>query len=231
MPSPINEIVERQVRNWHVDQQRRPVEAYSVARPTVAISREYGAGGRVVGRQLADLLGFSFFDKELVDQIAAETNVAATVVQSVDEQRRTGIQLFLSELIREKSLSPGRYMTEMMRLVASIAAHGNAVVIGRGAALFLDPVTTVRVRLIAPLELRVRRVAETEHLSLEQAGQRVPEVDAERQLFVRRVLHGDATDPLQHELTINTGLASYEHTVQVIAAMVRARFPHLARAL
>lgn len=96
-------------------------------------------------------------------------------------------------------------------------------IVGRGAQYFLPPLCAVRVRLVAPLETRAKRVAERWNLSLEEARLKVEEVDRERAAFIRRIFKKDAGSPLNQDITINTGRINIETAVKIVLAVLQEK--------
>jgi cytidylate kinase len=81
----------------------------------------------------------------------------------------------------------------------------------------------LRVRVVAPLELRVQTLASEENLSLDQARARVKAADAERSAFIRHVFKKDAGSPLNHDIVINTGEISVESATQIVLGMLEKK--------
>src|ERR1051325_6702337 len=98
MSRSIEQLVDQQVLKWMAERQiadrassRPPPNgngAYVEHKPVVCISRECGAGGAQIGRQVAERLGFAFYAQEIVDEIAKQAHVRRKVVESLDERRR-----------------------------------------------------------------------------------------------------------------------------------------------
>ena len=85
----IEEMVDRQVKQWVLTTQQKtsaPVEPEKPA-PVITISREKGAEGSLIGKQVAEKLAFHFFDSVIIDHIAGSTKISKYVIQSVDEKR------------------------------------------------------------------------------------------------------------------------------------------------
>jgi len=109
-------------------------------------------------------------------------------------------------------------------VVLTLGRHGKGVIIGRGAQYILDPAQTLRVRAYAPLDVRVRRIAERDGIPVHEARARVLRVDAERAAFVRRHFNQEIADPNHYDLLCNTGSLSVEVCAEMVERAFRARF-------
>jgi cytidylate kinase len=90
-----------------------------------------------------------------------------------------------------------------VQTLLALAAHGECVVVGRGAAQILPPETTLRVRLIAPLNYRIAAWSNRLGISLEEAARQVEATNRERISFVREHFFKDPSDLHQYDLVLN----------------------------
>jgi cytidylate kinase len=97
-----------------------------------------------------------------------------------------------------------------MNAIGTIGKHGRAVIVGRGANFILPPEGIFRVRILAPLEMRVQNVARDFGVPVEEAKRRVLRTESARRAFVRKYFHADIADPVNYDLMINTGALSIE---------------------
>jgi cytidylate kinase len=105
-----------------------------------------------------------------------------------------------------------------MRVIGAIGRHGKAIIVGRGANFVLPPENRFRVRIIAPLELRVNRVAETYGVSKKEAKRHVLRTESDRRAFVRKYFHSDIGDPANYDVIFNTGTLSVESAAAAICS-------------
>ena len=90
--------------------------------------------------------------------------------------------------------------------MSELAARGNVLLVGRGGNRFLrDHPAAFHVRLVAPMEIRLRRVMEHRWLREKQARQLIAQSDAERRSFYENYFGADWTSPLEYHLTANSG--------------------------
>jgi cytidylate kinase len=183
--------------------------------PCLLVSRECGSGGNLLAQQAGERLGWNVFDNKMVDEIAQSARVHEHLVQSVDEHvhsywERTWRDFLLDDLADEK------YLRHLKQVVTALGHHGNVVLVGRGAQFLLPSHCGLRVRLVAPMEARTKRLAEHEKLSMKQARLKVEEIDKERAAFIWKNFRQDVGSPLNHDLIINTSEISIENATGLV---------------
>src|SRR5580765_1278946 len=222
----IDHFVDQQIALWQEERrirERKGVEG-NVQRPTICISRQYGARGAAMGRQVADRLGFRFYSDELIQDIAEKAHVRKQVVESLDERVQDGIAEWVAGLIKRGVFAPSDYLRNLSNVVLTLARHGRGVIVGRGAHFLLDGKTTLRVRVIAPLELRVARIAKRDGLSDADARAKVLRIDGERLAFNRQHYNADLGDPDNYDLVVNAGTLGVEGAAAQAMGAFRLRF-------
>jgi len=105
-----------------------------------------------------------------------------------------------------------------MKVIATIGKHGKAVIVGRGANFVLPPERRFRVRIVAPLELRVQKVALDSDIPVDEAKRRVLRTDSDRSAFVRKYFNADISDPINYDLVINTEILSVNAATDILCS-------------
>ncbi len=199
--------------------------------PSIALSREAGAGAAAVARALSVRLGWPVYDNELLEQVAREMNVRAEMLQAVDELHRDWLQECIEAFGGGTSVSEASYVRHLVETIFALAARGRCILVGRGAVHVLPPSTTLRVRLVAPREARVRAVAAERGCTLQQAARYVETCDRERMRFLRDHFHVDPNDAQHYDLVLNTSRIAPERCAELIAhnlAILPRQVPHAA---
>ena len=228
MTGSIDHFVERQILLWQEERriaERKRLEGKDSQQPTICISRQYGARGAAMGRLVAERLGSRFYSQELIHDIAQEGRVRQQVVESLDERVQDGISEWVAGLIKRGVFASSDYLRNLSKVVLTLARHGKGVIIGRGAHFILDPKSTLRVRVIAPLELRVTRIAERDGLSEADARTKVLRIDGERTAFNKQHYGVDIADPAHYDLIVNAGTLGIEGGADETVRAFQIRFP------
>jgi len=152
---------------------------------------------------------------ELVDRRTLMEAVAGLVEMSRDEH-----QLLAEEGPALLDMSNRRrrvFAAFLESVVLQYAQKGNVVLVGRGSNLLLRLVPGVlRVRTVAPLELRAQRLSVSQNLDLDRARQLATVVDQQRKAYVAHVFGADWASPLNYDLVLNMG----RHSLEMAAATV-----------
>lgn len=216
----IESFVQEQLDRWkeaHKKKQEEKELIYTV----VTLSMEPGSGGCFVAQKVAETLDFDYFHRDIVQGIAQSAHSSEKVINTLERERLTGVEDFLSSVIREKYLYPGTYQRHLMKVVSAIAKHGKAVVVGRGANFILPPEKRLSVRVIAPLERRIRNVCRQFAVPEDKARRRVIQRESKRSAFVRQTFHAKISDPEHYDLILNTDKMSVESAAAAIVGAVR----------
>jgi cytidylate kinase len=183
---------------------------------TIALSREAGANGSLVARAVGKRLGWLVYDRELVQHIAADLGVRASLVESVDEKHRNWPQEWLESFSSAPAVSESAYARNLLETLLSLGAHGECVIVGRGAAQVLPTATALRVRLVGPVEDRIKAVCQRFGVPHEEAKRWVERTDGERARFVKDHFQKDSTDPRGYDLVLNSSRFSVPECADLI---------------
>lgn len=201
----------------------RPPEGETTKPMTVAVSREYGAGGSAVAKALADRLDWPLYDRELLEKIAEDTGIQSRLLEELDEKRPNWFADCLEGFSQERHISGVGFAIHMKRILMALYCHGNCVIVGRGATQVLPADHSLFVRLIAPLPIRIDRIAERMRISQPDAKNRIAEIDVGRAEFVRSYFHMDVADPCGYDILINTAKFSQIACVELIVSALERR--------
>ena len=179
----------------------------------IVIGRQYGSGGHDIGKELAEKLGFAFYDNEIIQMTAGSTGYTPKFVQEHEENITNS---FLYDLVSQMYIysdtreAPRDAIFESEgEVIRSLADQGNCVILGRCADYFLrDRHDCLKVYLHAPEDYRVKRIMDTEDLSEEDARRKVHRMDRRRSdnyhYYTRRIWGHSGN----YDLTIDTGIGA-----------------------
>jgi cytidylate kinase len=218
MKRPLHKIIEEQINRW----ERGKIKPDPVMKnvTVITISREAGSRGREVAEKLAQNTGFDLFHNEIVESMIETSKNSRRLLETLDERGMNIVEDIVSALVNEHHLWPDEYAKLLLRILNTIAEHGNAVILGRGANCALAKVKALKVRIVAPAGIRRKYLQRTRDLSYDDAEKLMHSTDANRTAFVRRYFNSDATDPANYDLILNTGFLSVDKAVQVIQCAI-----------
>lgn len=217
----VDQFVKDQLKIWEKAYSKD--KAKTEARlPVITVAMQPGSGGSVIGRNIAERLGFSYFHRDIVEEISKSAKIRSTVVNTLEKERLSGVKDFISSLIEDQYIHPDTYLKHLLEVISTIGKHGRAVIVGRGANFILPAEDIFSVRVIAPMEQRVRNVALEYRVTSEEAKRRVIRRESRRKAFVRQSFNVDISDPIHYDMIINTGKMSIGAAVESVIAAVMA---------
>jgi cytidylate kinase len=176
----------------------------------LTISREYGSGGREIGRKVAERLGYQYVDKERLMQGLEQAGERwGRAARELDEVCPT--------LWERYDWQYHGYVAQLEASILAYAAQDNVVIIGRGGSFLLQEVPfCLRVRLVAPMDLRVERIMAREHLNRTAAARLIAKVDGDRACFIKANYGRDWDVEEAYDMTLNTASLSYEQVASLL---------------
>jgi cytidylate kinase len=208
----LTEAVVAAHRHWD----ERKAESPAGPAFTITLSREAGANGTQIAHLVGERLGWPVYDRELLQKIADEMGLHTRLLESLDEKRVRWLEGAAAGFGSAPTVSESAYLRRLLKTVLSLGAHGHCVLVGRGAAQILPAPTTLRVRLVAPLEDRITTTSQKRGMSREEARRYVARTDEERFYFVSGHFHKDPASPEQYDLVLNTARFSAEACAELI---------------
>jgi len=195
----------------------------------ITISREFGSGGREVGKRLADALGFAYYDREIVSAIAQKTSMDENYVASALEGG-----LFRSVPIhfgRTFSYSPAlmtnaaNLYVEQHRIIQELAEKGDCVIVGRAADAILEEHNPFNLFVYADMPSKVKRcrdrAPEGEKLTERELIRHIKKVDADRARYHEMFSDTRWGKKESYHLCVNTTGTEIKKLVPVVAEYAR----------
>ncbi len=220
-------IIERQML-LH-DALDKAIQPRSVVHPNlrysfITLSREKGSLGDTISQELAARLGWSVYDKEIVEYISRNSHVRQHLVQQLDEKARNLVHETIQRFLRMAeggSFGIAEYRESLLKTLAYIATRGEAIVVGRGANFALrNESGGLHVRVVASPQIRCERLCLRWHVPPEEARWRMEEMDLEKRSFIRHHFRQNLDDPCAYDLAFSTDRLSPAQIVDSVMAVV-----------
>ncbi len=183
----------------------------------IVVSHEMGAGGTEIGQLLAQRLGYRYVDQELISAAAQRYGLLEEKLSHLDESKPSLFERFDAET--------RRYITVIQTALYEFAEQDNVILMGRGGQWLLRGVPhVIRLRVIAPFDVRVKRLAKKlagqmgEQTNQKRVVDMVRRDDAEKLGRMRYLYEVDIRDPAYYDITISTDKLPPEAAVEVIAS-------------
>ena len=169
----------------------------------ITIEREYGSGGRIVGRKLAEDLGIHFYDDEILKLTSEEPVLSGNVTAPENLFR------FQSSVIRE------------------LAREESCIIVGRAAGYVLDQEEElerlIRIFVCADKVRRVQRVMEVDAIDEERAKRRIKKMEKSRREYYKYFTGSEWHNMKNYDLTINTTNLDLDQTAELVKDYIRLK--------
>lgn len=186
----------------------------------VTIAHVTGSGGPEIGTAVAERLGYRYVDREMISQAALKYGVVEEKLTQLDETKPSLFERF--------DVETRQYITVLQSALLDVAEQDNVVINSRGGQILLRGIAHVlRVRVIAPFDLRVKRVIAkmagqmAESVDVRTTAEMVRRSDQEKFGRMRYLYDVDWGDPALYDLVVNTEKLTVDAAVEVIAGLVR----------
>ncbi len=200
-------------------------------RQIVTISREFGSGGRSVGKRVAELLDVPYYDKELVKQVAVETGFDETFIEHEGEYASPWQSLLSYSFpgIGAAGHQPiGRLSTAdflwviQCKVILSLAEKGPCVIVGRCADYILrDREDVLNVFIHAPIPYRAERIVRLYGESDAAPEKRLEEKDKRRRAYYKHYTNREWGKSQNYHLSLDSSLVGVERCAQLILDVAR----------
>jgi len=189
---------------------------------TIALAREAGTPAAEVAQAVAARLGWRVYDHELLEQVAQDLGKPVTQLEALDENPQNWLLDCLDGFLFGH-VSGSQYVHRMVQVIRDLAARGQCVIVGRGAPHVLPASSTLRVRLVGPLEARIAAERRRTGLNRKDGTQRVEEWDRHHRQFIAKYFLHDETLAEGYDLVLNTSQWSVDRCADLIIDAMRAR--------
>ena len=195
----------------------------------ITIGREFGSGGREIGKRLADLLGIAYYDKEIVEEISKRTQLAESYVHQIVEQK-TGVY-FPITVGRTLHTAGPDYMirqynavyTEQANVLHEMAEKSDCVIVGRCGDYILKDLHPIRLFIYADMKSKMERCREKadehEHLSDRELERMIKKIDKNRAHYYRYYTGRTWGDRTNYDMCINTSSVPVKELAAALAQL------------
>ena len=206
----------------------------------ITISRQFGAGGKTLGKLIAKKLDYTLVDEEIIEKIAEKAKVSKEWVEDFEKEAGGALQNFMSGLIStsyverllgkdKRFLDEEKYVETLRQVITQIAKEDNVVFIGRGGQYILqDHPKAFHILLIAEKLDRINFMKKHYNMSYGEATQVVETMGKRRTNLYKRFGKKDYDKPDLYHVVLNMSKLSMEEASDFVYRMVADLVCHLA---
>lgn len=188
----------------------------------ITISREYGSGGRYVGRLIADKLGVKLYDKEFVTKVAEQTGLSEEYIENNEQKRET-----LSNLNNGYYLglnNSDELFLKESELIKEIAEKESCVIIGRCADFILqDRENVLKVFVYSNMKDKIKRATQIYGFDKEKAEKEIKRIDKLRANHYKYYTEKEWNNYSNYDICINSDLLGVEKVADLICEVVKEK--------
>jgi cytidylate kinase len=201
----------------------------------ITISRQFGAGGKTIGQKVAEALGYTFLDEDIIQIIAEKAKVSPGWVESVEKEAGGRLSRIVTKMVSrplidrvlkdEKGyIDEQIYIDYLVVIIAQMAEDGNVVFLDRGSQYILnDFPEAFHILLINTFANRVKFMMNNYDLSENRATHIVKTEEKRRMNLYRKIGKQDYDQPELYHMVINMARMDLDEAVQMILQLVQRK--------
>lgn len=203
----------------------------------ITIEREYGSGGRIVGKRLSEELGIHFYDDDILKLASEKSAVGEQFFRLADEKAGNnllyklgaGRKLDLSSepSPKDKLTTPENLFKFQSAVIRELAAEEPCIIVGRAAGYVLaqeeEIERLIRIFVYADKVKKVQRVMEFDCIEEEKAKRRIKKIEKERKEYYRYFTGSEWHNMKNYDLPINTTRLDLDETAELIKSYINIK--------
>ena len=194
----------------------------------ITITRQFGSGGREIGKKLVEAYGIPFYDNEIISRAAKDTGFAEAAFERAEDKASNsllysiamGMNVFSSQDVGFSGLSlDDRIFLAQSKVIRNVAKEGPCVIVGRCADYILkNQENVVNLFIRATLDFRIKRAIEVEGIPKEKSAEMVMKKDKSRANYYKYHSGERWDNVLDYDFAIRSDLCGIDGTVACLKA-------------
>ncbi len=194
----------------------------------ITVSRQFGSGGRSIGKDIAKKLGYAYYDSELVEKVAQETGFDPSFIADAGEYApgKSMLSYAFSSAIPHgagSSMSASDYLwATQSRIITEIAEKGNCVIVGRCADYILrEREDCLNIFIHASKQYRAERIVELYGERDKSAEKRLDEKDGKRRVNYKYFTGREWGETENYHISLDSGVIGHDKCVDIVCDIVK----------
>lgn len=193
----------------------------------ICIGRQFGSGGHVIAKRVAEKMGIDYYDKYLIERAIEKSGLPAHAMEKADERTTP----FIYEAYYEGNMKEhyGKSANDIMyeaqkELILEAADKGDCVVVGRCAHDIIRRESShlaIHIFITAPMQYRINKVMEWEKIEEKQAAARIRKIDKARRAYYNYYTGGDWEKPSDYDMIFNSAQLGENNVVCMITEIAK----------
>lgn len=197
----------------------------------ITISREFGSGGREIGKRLADELNIAYYDDEIITLIAKETGMSEEYIKNISEK---GVYPYAFQFAKSFSMyshvqnNQTDILVKENKIIKQIAKKGDCVIVGRGANVILKEFDTFDLFIYANMKSKIKRCKEKaregENLTEKELEKKIIKINKDREKFNSIISNEVWGEKENYDLCINTSELEIKTIIPTLGSYIKNYF-------
>ncbi len=197
----------------------------------ITISRQFGAGGRTLGRMIAKKLDYLYLDEIIIDEIAKKAQVSKNSVKSMERTAGGKLSKFFSIMLNQDYMNrlmgedkgyidEKLYFKLLQEIILELSSKGNVIIMGRGGQYILaDNAEAIHVYLVSDMEHRIEFMQKFYKIDEAKAKRLIDQGGKMRTNFYSKFGKKDYDNPLLYDLVLNRSKLTFETSIDFICGL------------
>ena len=194
----------------------------------ITVSREFGSGGKELGKLISELLNIPFYDSEIINMLSLKTGLSVDYIYKTSE---SGINNPINNYARSfsciSSINNNKIdlMINEQKIIKEIANNGSCVIVGRAADTILKEYNPFRIFVYSDMESKVKRCFEnaskTEKLKEKEIIKNIKEIDKNRKKYYDIISNNIWADKSNYDLCVNTTNKNLDDIAKAVVSYIK----------
>lgn len=191
----------------------------------ITINRQFGSLGRPIAKQLSELLGIEYYDRDIVEKVAKKMNLPVSIISSEEESAKKNLFKMQFPLGKGTTDTQDKIFDIQRKIIDSIADKESCIIVGRCSDYILHNYPRImRIYIYAPYEERLKNCINNLHMTNENASKMIREVDRARDAYHMRYAGYLPSDLNHNDLLIDSSFLGIDKTAEQLALLIKHKF-------
>jgi cytidylate kinase len=192
---------------------------------TITITREFGSLGRSIARELSQILGVEFYDRDIVEEVANKLNLPVSTVSNEEEKSRHSFLPRMFPLGTDEEYMQDIIFDVQKDIILNLAKKSSCILVGRCSDFLLEKEkNNINIFIYATYEKRLQNCVDTLDMTETEAKRMILSVDKARNAYHKKYAGYLPGDPEHKQLMIDSSLLGVSGTAKLIAEIVHQLF-------
>ena len=190
----------------------------------VTITRQFGSLGRPIAKKMSEILNVEYYDRDIVDMVAKETNLAVSTISDIEE--KASKWAFMKFPLGNQTIQMQNQIFDVQKkIITELAEEKNCIIVGRCADYVLHQMPGhVSIYIYAPWEARYDNCIHALRMEPKEAAQTINDVDQARDAYHMKYAGYHPDDVRFKDILINSALLGVDGTAEYLSECIRKKF-------